>query len=45
MRHEWDIPITAEGLDPVLNVGHLSKSVGFLGANKMGIDPETSLNL
>lgn len=36
---------TAQGLDPVFNVGHLTKSVGFLGADKMVIDPETNLNL
>lgn len=34
---------TAQGLDPVFNVGHLIKSVGFLGADKTGIDPDTSL--
>lgn len=36
---------TTQGLDPGFNVGHLTKLVGFLGVDKTGIDPETSLNL
>jgi len=30
----------AEGLDPVFNVGLLIKSIEFLGADTMVIDPE-----
>lgn len=36
---------TAQGFVPVFNVGQLVKLAGFWCADKIGIDPETSLNL
>lgn len=45
VRHEWEMPVNCLRACCVFNVGQLAKLVGFLCADKTGIDLETSLNL